>query len=394
VPTGHLIANSIRDGTVREVNRSTVRLLSAFVAAALCASVGATAAARTPAPPTPTPAPATGAVLSEGTYRGVLSWPQGSYRYSSSATTLSSTWSLFDGILELTVSGRSVTGGWSFAMHTVGGGESGSKTGTGSGDATATGSFEGTSSAPCMEGGLAIDAVITITDAAGTMELPIDDTFPLSCEKLTWTISAASCTTASGEWTVPLADGITMSGASFPTNGTFQIWRVGDGPGLPEENAAVDAQLVEMERIINSEPFDGPALAAVLRSIAEFEGNLARNIECGQRSPENMRIAGNFLFRLLVDRFLQDQPVDLQTLRWMAYAALNTGQIGSAAAQPERAAHLAQIFMDRLSEMVVAAEAEGNYVRLAAIEIFARQYGWHDVEAAAGAAFERVNPEG
>jgi hypothetical protein len=344
--------------------------------------------------PTSPPSPSPGAVLTDGTWRGVLSWPQGSYRYSSSQSELASTWTIDGGVVQLVVSGTEVSGGWNFSMHASGSGSSGAKTGEAVGDAIGSGEFLGSSSAPCMEGGLAIDAVVTVSDPSGDMELPIADTFPLTCDRLTWTISAAGCSTASGEWTVPLADAITMTGASFPTNGTFEIWRVADGAPLDEENSTVDAQLVEMDRIVNTEPFDGPALAAVLRSIAEFEGNLARNIECGQRSPENMRIAGNFLFRLLVDRFLQDAPVDFSTLRWMAYAALSTGQIGSAAAQPERAAYLAQIFIDRLQEMITAAEAAGNYSRLAGIEIFARQYGWHDVEAAAGAAFERVNPEG
>ena len=340
-------------------------------------------------PPPPTPRVA----LAEGTYRGVLSWPNGSYHFTSAGAVVDGSWHLTSGVVQLTVTGTAVSGGWNFSMEASGGGTSPAASGTATGEMLASGEFLGDATAPCMEGGVAIDGTVSISDASGTMELPIDDTFPIDCGRFTWTISTSGCSTASGEWTVPLSTAVGVSGASMPTNGTFELWRVADGVGTAEEDAAVDAQLVEMDRIVNTEPFDGPALAAVLRSIAEFEGNLARNVGCGQRSSDNMRIAGAFLFRLLVDRFLQDQPIELSTLRWMAYAALSTGQIGSAAAQPERAAYLAQNFIDRLNEMIVGAEAEGNEVRLANVESFARQYGWHDVETAASRAYDRLHPE-
>jgi hypothetical protein len=364
-------------------------------AAAMIVFASATPAAARPAAPRP-PAPTPTHSLAEGVYRGVLSWPLGSYRFSELETTLNGAWSLSNGSVSLAVTGTTVAGEWSFEMTAGGSGRSSNeRSGYSDATITAAGTFEGDANAPCMTGSMRIVGFMLINDGSDMFDIPVDETVPLECANFRWLLSSTTCTSAAGEWTVPLAESLTTgSGSSFPSNGTFALWRVDDTVPDGAEDRAVDELLVEMERIVNAEPFDGPALGVVLRRLAEFEGNAARNVECGARDAENTRIAGNFLYRLLEDRFGVADPIDLPTLRWMAYAALNTGLIGSATPQPERAAHLDHRFTSRLALMVDEAFAAGDARALARIESFAGQYGWEQIAAAASGAYDELTGEG
>jgi hypothetical protein len=241
-----------------------------------------------------------------------------------------------------------------------------------------------------MSGSMAVEGTITVEDPSGSVDIPVSETLPLSCADLEWSISSSSCTGITGEWTVPLAEVIQRSGASFPTNGTFALVRVGQSISDLTELTELDPILVEMDRLLSTEPLDGPALNQVLRRLAEFEGNHALAVACGQRDPANTRLVAAYLHRLLVVRFDNGPPPDLATLRWLAYAALNAGVIGSASPQPARAAAMEERFARALSRLIDDAVAARDADQLARIWSFAHQYGFEQVEAVADGEYERL----
>jgi hypothetical protein len=373
--------------SVRATTASPLTASPATASPATASPATTIPAATVPGPPNPIPR----RPLTEGVYEGVLSWPLGRYRFVAGETNLQSRWSLRDGTVRLTVTGTTVSGEWSFTMESSGSGSSsGGRSGEASGVIAAAGTFAGDANAPCMTGSAQLVGEMIIQDPSGLAVIPLDETLPIDCTLFTWWISSASCSAASGEWTLPLADVITGTGASFPTNGTFTLWRVAGATTSDTERAEIAAQLDQMEQIIGTDPVDGAALSAVLRRIAAFDGNSARNVACGERSSENLRLAGDQVHRLIITRFLTGEPIDLRTLRWLAYAALNTGQIGSAAPQRARADGLERQFHDRLLALLDAAQAARDADQIARIEVFARQYGWEQLEAVAADAYRRI----
>lgn len=370
------------------------RLRPAAALALAVAAALATGAALAPAdadtPPAP-PLPERAGAIPEGVYHGVLAWPHGTYRFQADPTSLQGQWSLRAGRVDLSVTGTTVEGDWSFELTAQGRGTSSrGRSGSAEGTATGRGVLQGPSRGPCMSGSLDLRATMWIGDDAGIVEVPVNEAVPLACENFEWTIAAATCRTVTGEWTLPFTGGLAQGGASVPSDGTFMIWRVGDVTTVEAEREQVAEFVAEIERIMQTEPFEHWSLTHLLRRVAEFEGNNARNTACGQRDHRYTRLVGGHLMRLLLDRLLPNEPVDFTTLRWMAYAALNTGQLGSGAYQPALAEFLAAEFRRDLDQLIEQAEAAGLETRLVAMETFARQYGWHDTARRAGEAYERV----
>lgn len=323
--------------------------------------------------------------LTDGVYQGTIAWP-GSISFAGPVA-LQGRWTLHGRLSGVVVEGTTIGGEFSWILNGHSAASDGASSGSGRGTVFGSGTVAGTAQSPCFSGTNHVSAVVTVDGEA----FDVEDDYPIECEYTRWQITAATCSYATGEWTGETEAAIESGGGSLSGSGTFVLWRTGELAAPETENATVDGFLTELDQIFQAETIDGARLSRVLHAVAEYEGNQARNLACGQRHPEYTRMVGNFLYRLL-DRVLsEDRTIPLRDLRWLAFAALNTGLIGSGSFQPERSAHLDDLFNQHLLVLIAQAERERDATALTQIFIFARQYGWTQRADEAYAAAERID---
>lgn len=325
--------------------------------------------------------------LADSVYRGTIAWPGGVTF--AEPVALQGHWTLHGQLTNVVVEGATIGGDFSWVLNGESHAQSDTSTGSGRGTVLGTGTVAGTSGSPCFTGTNHVVATITIDGDT----FDVEDDYPIECRYTRWQLTAVSCTYATGEWTGATEDIVENAGGVVIGQGTFVLWRTGDFSTPESEDATVNGFLLELDDILRSERIDGTRLGRVLHAVAEYEGNQARNVECGQRQPQFTRMVGNFLYRLLDRIFSEDRMIPLRDLRWLAYAALNTGLIGSGAFQPERAAELDAHFNTQLLLLIAAAEQNRDVITLAQVQVFAGQYGWTDRANEAYEAAERVDPE-
>jgi hypothetical protein len=322
--------------------------------------------------------------IADGVYRGTIAWP-GSISVPAPVA-LQGNWTLHGQLANVVVEGTSIGGEFSWLLNGQSAASTATSSGSGRGTVFGTGSVAGTSQAPCFDGTNRVSAYVEID---GT-PYDIEEDLPISCADTRWQLTAMTCSYATGEWTGDAKQDIENIGGSLTGPGTFILWRTGDFSSPEAEDATVDGFLSELDRIFTADTLDGARLTRVLHDVAQYEGNQAVNLSCGARRVEYTRMVGNFLYRLLLRAFSEDRAISLSDLRWMAFAAVNTGQLGRGAFDPARAAALNELFNLELGLLIVQAERDLEIDQLARIDVFATMYGWHGIADQASAAYDRL----